>query len=167
MIATGELGVNLDRPTERRCSGIHTWCARPTSEPPDFAGGPQVVIDPGVDLADQPPPVGDKEAAIHVIRYDYDEERDEVPVLDRMTLDVRLSRPFRMVKVLSPIGEVATGSRSAASVARCTGSSWRTSRCTSSRCCCRSARRARVAEEWRQRDYEPVDSPRSATRAST
>ena len=70
-------------------------------------GGPQVVIDPGVDLAVNIHKVGDKEAAVHVIRYDYDEERDEVPVLDRMTLDVRVGRPFRTVSAISPLGEVA------------------------------------------------------------
>jgi len=37
--------------------------------------------------------IGDKQAAIHVIRYDYDEERDEVPVIGSMHIDVRLSRP--------------------------------------------------------------------------
>ena len=58
-------------------------------------GGPQVVIEPAVDLAVNIHKVGDKEAAVHVIRYDYDEERDEVPVLDRMTIDVRLARPVQ------------------------------------------------------------------------
>ena len=29
-----------------------------------------------------------------------------MPVIERMTLDVRLSRPFRSLKVLSPTGEV-------------------------------------------------------------
>jgi hypothetical protein len=46
------------------------------------------------------------EGVIHVIRYDYDEARDEVPLLDRMSLDVRVARPFRSVKALSPLGEV-------------------------------------------------------------
>jgi hypothetical protein len=72
----------------------------------DFAGGPQVVVDPGVDMALNLNRVADKEAAIHVIRYDYDEQRDQVPVLPRMQLDVRLSRPFRSAKALSPLGEV-------------------------------------------------------------
>jgi len=44
-----------------------------------------------------------------VIRYDYDETRDEVPVLPRMQLDVRLSRPFRTVEVLSPRGQTTGG----------------------------------------------------------
>ena len=50
--------------------------------------------------------IGDKQAAIHLIRYDYDEDRDEIPVIPKMTLDVRLSRPFRMAKSFSPVGEV-------------------------------------------------------------
>ena len=50
--------------------------------------------------------IGDKQAAIHMIRYDYDEDRDEVPVIPKMTLDVRLSRPFRMAKTFSPVSEV-------------------------------------------------------------
>src|SRR5438034_230630 len=58
------------------------------------------------DLAINVHRIGDKQAAIHVIRYDYDEERDEVPALDSMHLDVRLGRPFRMVKVFSPRGDV-------------------------------------------------------------
>src|SRR5258708_26883099 len=49
--------------------------------------------------------IGDKQAAIHMIRYDYDEDRDEVPVIPKMTLDVRLARPFRMAKSFSPVGD--------------------------------------------------------------
>ncbi|HEX5903705.1 MAG TPA: hypothetical protein VF028_11435 [Actinomycetota bacterium] len=105
-IATGELGRNLDD-AARAALLAHPHLVRATEvRPDDFAGGPQVFVDPGVDLAINLARVGDKEAAIHVIRYDYDEERDEVPVLDRMTLDVRLSRPFRSLSVLSPTGEV-------------------------------------------------------------
>ena len=106
VIATGELGSNLD-PSDRGSLFGHPHLMRSTAVgAQDFMGGPQVVIDPGVDLAVNIHKVGDKEAAVHVIRYDYDEERDEVPVLDRMDLDVRLSRPFRSVKALSPLGEV-------------------------------------------------------------
>jgi hypothetical protein len=106
VIATGELGSNLD-PSDRASLFGHPHLVRSTAVgAQDFMGGPQVVIDPGVDLALNIHKVGDKEAAVHVIRYDYDEERDEVPVLDRMDLDVRLSRPFRSVKALSPLGEV-------------------------------------------------------------
>jgi hypothetical protein len=106
VIATGELGSNLD-PSDRASLFGHPHLVRSTAVgAQDLMGGPQVVVNPGVDLAVNIHRVGDKEAAVHVIRYDYDEERDEVPVLDRMDLDVRLSRPFRSVKALSPLGEV-------------------------------------------------------------
>jgi hypothetical protein len=106
VIATGELGLNLD-PSERTSLFGHPHLVRTTDvRAQDFAGGPQVFVEPGTDLAINLHRVGDKEAAIHVIRYDYDEERDEVPPIERMTLDVRLSRPFRSLKVLSPTGEV-------------------------------------------------------------
>jgi hypothetical protein len=108
VIATGELGANLD-PQERASLFAHPHLVHATSvEPKEFTGGPQVIVDPGVDLAVNIHRVGDKEAAIHVIRYDYDEERDEVPVLDRMDLDVRLSRPFRSARAISPRGEVGS-----------------------------------------------------------
>jgi hypothetical protein len=106
VIATGELGANLD-PADRASLFAHPHLVRSTAvSAQDFLGGPQVVIDPGVDLAVNIHKVGDKEAAVHVIRYDYDEARDEVPLIDHMNLDVRLSRPFRSVKALSPLGEV-------------------------------------------------------------
>ncbi|HEY3213105.1 MAG TPA: hypothetical protein VGL16_07875, partial [Actinomycetota bacterium] len=106
VLATGELGRNLD-PSKQTPLFAHPHLVRTTDvRAQDLAGGPQVFVEPGIDLAINLHRVGDKEAAIHVIRYDYDEERDEVPVFDRMTLDVRLSRPFRSLKVLSPSGEV-------------------------------------------------------------
>jgi hypothetical protein len=106
VLATGELGSDLD-PSDRASLFGHPRLLRTTDvRARDFAGGPQVVVDPGVDLAINLGRIADKEAAIHVIRYDYDEQRDRVPVLDRMQLDVRLSRPFRSAKALSPLGEV-------------------------------------------------------------
>jgi hypothetical protein len=63
-------------------------------------------VDPAPDLAINVHRISDKEAAVHVIRYDFDEDRDKVPVLEGMRLDVRLSRPFRMVQAFSPMGEV-------------------------------------------------------------
>jgi hypothetical protein len=106
VVATGDLGRNLD-PSERASLLGHPHLVRTTDvRADDFAGGPQVLVEPGIDLAVNIVRASDKEAAIHVIRYDYDEERDEVPVLDRMRLDVRVARPFRMVKALSPMGEV-------------------------------------------------------------
>ncbi len=106
VIATGELGLNLD-PSERDSLLGHAHLTQADEvRAADFAGGPQVFVQPAIDLAVNVHRVSDKEAAIHVIRYDYDEERDEVPVLETMTLDVRLSRPFRTVKTFSPAGDV-------------------------------------------------------------
>jgi hypothetical protein len=47
--------------------------------------------------------VGDR-AALHFIRYDYDEEADAVPVLDELALEVRLPFEVRSVEPLSPGG---------------------------------------------------------------
>ena len=106
VLATGEPGSNLD-PAELATLLGHPHLVRTTDvRAADFAGGPQVVVEPAVDMAINITKVEDKEAAIHLIRYDYDEARDEVPVLERMSLDVRVSRPFRSVKALSPLGEV-------------------------------------------------------------
>ena len=106
VIATGELGANLD-PSRRAGLHGHPQLLHATDvRAADFRGGAQVIVEPAIDLAINIQRPSDKEAAIHVIRYDYDEERDEVPVLDRMRLDVRLSRPFRSATVLSPRGEV-------------------------------------------------------------
>jgi hypothetical protein len=44
-------------------------------------------------------------AAIHLIRYDFDEERDCVPILPELTLDVRLSEKFTRAEVYAPNGE--------------------------------------------------------------
>jgi hypothetical protein len=40
--------------------------------------------------------------AVHIIRYDYDPQRDQVPMLDELTLDLRLPGPFQDVEVFSP-----------------------------------------------------------------
>jgi hypothetical protein len=106
VLATGEVGRNLGD-AERAALLGHPHLLRTTDvRAEDFAGGPQVSIPGGPDLAINIHRIGDKQAAIHVIRYDYDEERDEVPVIPSMHIDVRLSRPFRMVKTFSPLGEV-------------------------------------------------------------
>jgi hypothetical protein len=108
IIATGELGRNLGR-DDRATLFSHPHLVRATEvRPEDFVGGPQVLLEPSGDLALNIHRVNDKEAAIHVIRYDYDHERDQVPVIPRMTLDVRLSRPFRSLKTFSPLGEVGS-----------------------------------------------------------
>jgi hypothetical protein len=106
VLAAGDLGLNLDDGARRQLLA-HPLMLRATEvRPDDLAGGPQVIMDGAPDLAINIHKIGDKEAAIHLIRYDYDEDRDEVPVLPRLAFDVRLARPFRMAKAFSPAGEI-------------------------------------------------------------
>ena len=100
VIATGDLGVNLDVATAALLEHPNLVRADEVR-----LVDPQVRLDPSVDLALAIHRVSDKEAAIHLIRYDYDEARDEVPLIQKIQLDVRLARPFRTVDVLSPSGE--------------------------------------------------------------
>jgi hypothetical protein len=45
-------------------------------------------------------------AAMHLIRYDYDEEADRVPPLDRLELAIRLPGRFATAEALSPSGQL-------------------------------------------------------------
>ena len=54
----------------------------------------------------------DRGAAIHLIRYAYDEQRDEVPPLCSLTMWVRLPRPFFGVTAISPDGSLEASVRS-------------------------------------------------------
>jgi hypothetical protein len=104
-LALGELALNLPDDV-RRGLLAHPLMLRTTDlHSSDLAGGPQVRMAEAPDLAVNVQRV-DLGAAIHLIRYDYDEARDEVPVLPRLRLDLRLSRPFRMAKAFSPVGTV-------------------------------------------------------------
>src|SRR5262249_7541872 len=69
VIATGELGANLDADDRASLLGhphlVKTTDVRAT----DFAGGPQVIVEPaGIDFGINLHRIGDKEAAVHVIR---------------------------------------------------------------------------------------------------
>jgi hypothetical protein len=106
VLATGEVGVNLPDEVRRQLLAHERLVRTAELRAQDLADGPQVIADGAPDMAINLQKIGDKQAAIHLIRYDYDEERDKVPVLPRLTLDVRLSRPFRMATTFSPMGEV-------------------------------------------------------------
>jgi hypothetical protein len=73
-------------------------------ETPEIAD-PQVVVDSDADLA-----LGihriDGGAAVHVIRYDYDEAADAVPPLERLELSIRLPQAFSRAETLSPAGDL-------------------------------------------------------------
>ena len=40
--------------------------------------------------------------AVHILRYDYDSQQDQVPLLDELNIDLRLTRSFRTLEVFSP-----------------------------------------------------------------
>ena len=103
VLVLGELGLNLPDDVRRVLLG-HPRMLRPTDlQASDLAGGPQVRMSGAPDLAInvQRVKLG---AAVHLIRYDYDEAADEVPVLPHLQFDLRLGKPFRMAKAFSPTG---------------------------------------------------------------
>jgi hypothetical protein len=71
--------------------------------------GPQVrVVEGRTDAAIALQRLGE-DVAVHLIRYDYDEQADRVPALDRLTLDIRLPRAFGSVRAFDPTGRMRAG----------------------------------------------------------
>ncbi len=108
VVVDGELGLNL-APAIRTSilSNASTVAAGMAagSELGDLLGGAQVRLDRPVDLAVnvQAVPRG---AAIHFIRYDYEESLDRVPVLPDLELTVRLPSAYRTATAYSPEGSL-------------------------------------------------------------
>jgi hypothetical protein len=107
LVALGATGVNLR--AERRAAFLDR--AVVLSDTDAFgidmlARGPQLSIAGEHDLAVNVQRV-ERGAALHIIRYDYDAASDRVPILDRLTLEVRLPRRFETATFHSPF---ATGS---------------------------------------------------------
>lgn len=109
-VVTGQFGTNLSSEDRSAVLSHPRVIIREHAgefSPSLFAGGPQLQLQESVDIAFNIHAISDKEAALHFIRYDYDEERDEVPVLDTLTIDLRLgSRPFRSASAVSPDGRL-------------------------------------------------------------
>jgi hypothetical protein len=102
----GDLGLNLDAAQRDAIVG-HRSTTRlgaavdfDVSHLPD---GPQVRLVEDRDLAVNLQVV-EGGTAVHIIRYDYDEALDRVPVLDRLEVTVRLPQSYRMAKAFSPEG---------------------------------------------------------------
>src|SRR3954452_9278080 len=77
-------------------------------EQPDMAD-PQVRVQTDADLAICIHRLDDDAAAVHVVRYDYDEALDRVPPLDRLELSIRLPDAFTRAEALSPEGGLRAG----------------------------------------------------------
>lgn len=103
LVVLGGLATNLpDAPREALLAHPNTaLSALANFAPSMLVGGPQVSTHSAANLAVniQRVPAG---AALHLIRYDYDEANDRVPPLPELSLDVRLPGPYSVAEVFSP-----------------------------------------------------------------
>lgn len=106
VVAVGDLGASLPADVRGKLFA-HPLLLRTTElHASDMNSGPQVTVVGGApDMAINLQRV-DAGCAVHLVRYDYDEEKDEVPVLPELNLQIRIDGDFRMAKVFSPISEV-------------------------------------------------------------
>ncbi|HET9723942.1 MAG TPA: hypothetical protein VFR44_08895 [Actinomycetota bacterium] len=105
VLALGELGANLPEGPRSALLGHPLVTSVDAVRVEDLADGPQVLMDGEHDLAINLQRVT-RGVAIHVIRYDYDKERDEVPILPELTLRFRLPRWYRHAFPFTPSGEM-------------------------------------------------------------
>ncbi len=110
VLAVGELGKNLPDDVRRKLYAYPLLVKVSELHAADLANGPQVTLTRPPYMAEPAMAINlqrvDAGCAVHLVRYDYDEERDEVPVLPEISLDIRIDGDFRMAKVFSPTGEV-------------------------------------------------------------
>ena len=116
MVALGQLGTNLGN----RCRSLLERANVLASEPFRFSldllpNGPQVRVLKGrTDMAVTLQRVHDG-AALHFIRYDYDEVADRVPALDLLELEVRVPFAMGSVEPFSPDGRLVAGKKNGSS----------------------------------------------------
>jgi hypothetical protein len=108
-LVVGRLGENLDAGVRERLAGhprtVHV------AEPQDIIAalpdGPQVGAPAELDAAIGLHRVAGG-VAVHLLRYDFDEAADGVPVLDALELSVRLPAGLTHCRALTPEGEIAS-----------------------------------------------------------
>jgi hypothetical protein len=109
LLVTGPFGTNL-RPDRRAQILSHPQAVRAgdTFAPGQLPSGPQVKIigDARPDLAVNLQRV-EAGVAVHMIRYDHDDEADRVPPLPELLLDLRLPRPFSTVTAIGAAGDMS------------------------------------------------------------
>ena len=104
LLVLGGLGENL--PEAARTALVNHPNTRRPSEAfnlEQLPRGRQARIEPAADVALNIQKV-DAGAAIHLIRYDYDEAQDAVPVLPSLEISLRLPKHFASAEVFSPNG---------------------------------------------------------------
>jgi hypothetical protein len=106
LLVLGELGMSLpeaeramlvDHPRTTRLPGLEGFNQF------SLPGGPQVALLSGGDLAIHVQRVAGG-AAVHIIRYDYDEAQDRVALIPGISFDLRLAETFYSLDVFSPNG---------------------------------------------------------------
>jgi hypothetical protein len=105
VVAFGELGKNLPEDVRAKLFAHPLLLRTPELHTSALANGPQVTMHDAPDMAINLQRVDDG-CAVHLVRYDYDADKDEVPVLPKLEMDIRIQGDFRMAKVFSPVGEV-------------------------------------------------------------
>jgi hypothetical protein len=109
LLVLGELGLNLPA-TDRQALLSHARTRRleaaASLDPAQWPAGPQVIAAGRDDLALHLQRLDDGSAAVHIIRYAYDQAADRVPELPELNLALRLPRTFTQVEVHAPGGEV-------------------------------------------------------------
>jgi hypothetical protein len=100
----GELGTNL--PVDEQDAILKHWGTRGITNRAGFSLSwlprePQLRLFTPADLAINIQRV-DVGVAIHIIRYDYDVEKDQVPYLEELNLELRLLGNFGSVEVFAP-----------------------------------------------------------------
>jgi hypothetical protein len=106
LVAVGALATNLEDDIRR---GLLEHPGTTTVDRFDVAGlpgGPQLTVAGAADFAVCVQRV-EAGAAMHLIRYDYNEAADAVAPLPELELGLRLTRPFARATAFSPGGELA------------------------------------------------------------
>jgi hypothetical protein len=109
LLALGALGENLPREVRDRITANGNTRHMPAAtglELGDIPDGRQLTLDTGADLAAHVQRVRGG-AAVHLIRYDFDEEGDRVPPLDELAFELRLPETFPVATVFSPGSDVS------------------------------------------------------------
>jgi hypothetical protein len=107
LVVLGELGSNLpaaEREAILNHPGTQHFAAMGFALG-QLPFGPQIKMSRQADLALTLQRV-DAGAALHIIRYDYDPERDVLPELEQLDLELRLPGDFKGVRVFTPAGEM-------------------------------------------------------------
>ncbi len=105
LLVIGELGLNLDDGTRQALLG-HAGTRRLETaaalDPAQWPDGPQAIVAGRDDLALHLQRLDNGAAAVHLIRYAYDEAHDRVPDLPVLDLALRLPETFSRVTVHAP-----------------------------------------------------------------